>query len=85
MGVSLRFKKKVETEETKDKEVTGISVVHLPENDKAQVVADTENVKEKEFEFQTDGFSVYVVTVLTNSAAEINGEKFDTLNAALKR
>ena len=55
VGVSLRFKKKVETEETKDKEVTGISVVHLPENDKAQVVADTENVKEKEFEFQTDG------------------------------
>ncbi len=79
--VNIRLKKSAVPE--KEADVTGISVVHLPENDKAEVVAATDNAKEKEFEFQTDGFSIYVIAAEKAASVELDGKSYSTITEAI--
>ena len=81
--VSIRLKKSAVPEDVEETDVTGISVVHLPENDKAEVVASAEDVKEKEFEFQTDGFSIYVIAAEKAASVELDGKSYSTITEAI--
>ena len=81
--VGIRLKKAVEPKEAEEAEVTGISVVHLPENDKAEVVASAEDAKEKEFGFQTDGFSIYVIAAEKAASVELDGKSYSTITEAI--
>ncbi len=83
VSVGIRFKGSAVAKDVSDEEVTSLSVVHLPENNEAQVMASVDSVKEAEMEFKADGFSVYVVTSNVEAAAA-NGENgFATMQEAI--
>lgn len=88
VSVNIRMKKSVvsgQKERSEEKEATGVSVVHLPEDGKAEVVAATENIEETNFEFEAESFSIFVVATVAEveEAAIVGDERFDTLQAAI--
>lgn len=88
VSVSIRVKKPMvsaQKERGKEDKTTEISVVHLPDEGKAEVVATTEDRRETEFAFEADSFSIFIVATVEESdaAASINGERKDTLQEAI--
>ncbi len=83
VSVNIRFKSSAVAKDAASQEVTGLSVVHLPENEDARVMTSVDSGKETEMEFQADSFSVYVVTSDV-AAAATNGENgFATMQEAI--
>lgn len=85
VAVSIQLKSAVLPEEAADKEITEISVVHLPENEAAEVVATVENINETKIEFQAESFSVFVVTFAASAVAATEENSFYTLQEALNK
>ena len=85
VAVSIQLKSADLPKEAADKEITEISVVHLPENEAAEVVATVENVSETKIEFQAESFSVFVVTYAATAAAATEDNSFFTLQDALDK
>ncbi len=85
VAVSIQLKSADLPKEAADKEITEISVVHLPENEAAEVVATVENVSETKIEFQAESFSVFVVTYAATVAAATEDNSFFTLQDALDK
>ena len=88
VSVSIRVKEPIAAEQkakSAEKEATGVSVVHLPEDGKAEVVAATENVQETNFEFEAESFSIFVVATVAEAegTAIVGDKRFDTLQAAI--
>ena len=76
VSVSIRVKEPIAAEQkakSAEKEATGVSVVHLPEDGKAEVVAATENVQETNFEFEAESFSIFVVATVAEAEGTAKG------------
>ncbi len=83
VSVGIRFKESAVAKETNNDQVTGLSVVHLPENDDAKVMTSVDDAKETEMEFTTDSFSVYAVTLNTTAGASIEDKGFASMQEAI--
>ncbi len=91
VSVSIRMKEALVSDQTEqpdqaeEKVATGVSVVHLPENGAAEVVATAEDVKENNFEFEAESFSIYAVAMLSDveAVAVIGDKSFDSLQNAI--
>lgn len=85
VSVSIQVKKPEMLTEDKETEAKGLSVMHLPENGDAEVVAATENVEETSFVFEAESFSIYVLAAVAeiDAAASIGEQYFATLQAAV--
>ena len=85
VSVSIQVKKPEMLTEDKETEAKGLSVMHLPENGDAEVVAATENVEETSFVFEAESFSIYVLAAVAeiDAAASIGEQYFATLQEAV--
>ncbi len=83
VSVSIQFKKAPVVKDMDEDQVTGLSVVHLPEDEDAKVMTSVDDVKETEMEFKTDSFSVYAVTLNTTAAASFGENGFATMQGAI--
>ena len=69
VSVRFQFKETAVAEGAEKKEITEISIVHLPEGEKPEVVAITEDAEETEFGFDLESFSPVL------AISKINEEK----------
>lgn len=83
--VNIRLKNLEVPETLTEKKATEVSVVHLPENDEAEVVAEMQSVQATEFEFQAESFSAYVVTYTADAEARTDENSFATLQEAINK
>ena len=82
--VSIRYKTTVVPEEVDEAAVTGISVVHLPENQDAEVVTTAGNAAETEIAFRADSLSPFVVTIQVDAEARTGENSWATLEEAIQ-
>lgn len=82
--VSIRYKKTVVPDVVDGTAVTGISVVHLPGDQEAEVVAAAKSAEETEFAFRADSFSPFVVTIQVDAEARTGENNWATLEEAVK-
>ncbi len=93
--VSASMKTPVVSDETakQNLNITGISVVHLPDDKAAEIVAATDNAAETSFEFQAESFSEFMILATTSTElasgvvkiiSEKNGETVTTYYATLQ-
>ena len=88
VSVNIQIKEAMVSEKAKkaeEKAVTEVSVVHLPENGTAEVVATTEDAKETNFEFAAESFSIYAIAKLADSenVAVIGETYFESIQKAI--
>ncbi len=88
VSVNIQMKEAMVSEKAKkaeEKAVTEVSVVHLPENGTAEVVATTEDAKETNFEFAAESFSIYAIAKLADSenVAVIGETYFESIQKAI--
>ncbi len=80
--VNIRYKEAVVPQEIDEQGLTGISVVHLPEKEAAEVVASVEDTKETEFVFRADSFSPVLVVFGAAGGVEVDGTPYASLSQA---
>ncbi len=77
--VNISYKDAVVPQEMDEKDVAGISVVHLPEKEKAEVVVSAADTKETEFVFRADSFSPVLVVFGATGGVEVDGTPYASL------
>ncbi len=82
--VSITLKNAMKETRDSEAEANEVSIVHLPEEKDAKVVATSENTDETEFAFQTDSFSTYLVAKVALANVTYQGSGYPTIQAALK-
>lgn len=69
VSVNIRVKEPVDSAQAKkaeEKEVTGVSIVHMPDEGEAEIVVSAENAQETSFEFEAESFSTYALVRTAN-------------------
>ena len=84
VDVKMNLKQPVMDAAQMEEENASLSVVHIPQGDQAEMVAEAETADSMEFAFGLDSFSPIVLVLSEEAKAEIvGGESFGTIQAAV--
>ena len=95
VSVSASLKTALPDDSANENEINAISVLHLPDDGEAEVVAETElegageaaasaePAETVEISFEAESFSQYVIAYITRAAATLNGVGYSTLQEAI--